>query len=100
MCRPLSEDTGWTKTKTDYGLSTFSRHALTFDIEAQLPLDLPLGIPDGIAPLIGTCHSAEGDVVLVDTHAALVAFPGLTRTGQQHQSRPTGGGERERGYIF
>lgn len=48
---------------------------LTSDVEAQLHLDIAVGISDGVAPLVSTCDSLEYDVLFADADSSLVALP-------------------------
>lgn len=48
---------------------------LTSDFEAQLHLDIALGIHYGVAPLVSTCDSLEYDVLFAGADSALVALP-------------------------
>lgn len=59
---------------------------LTFDVETHFLFDGTCVIPDSVASLICTRDSTEGDAMLIDTDATLVALPECPWTGQQHQS--------------
>jgi hypothetical protein len=61
---------------------------LTLHVEADLPLDVAVGVPDGVAALVRPRGGAQGHVAFVDDDTPLVAVPGQPRAGHQHQSRP------------
>lgn len=60
---------------------------LTSDIEAQLGLDLALGISDGVAALVAACGPLEGEVALDDLNPTQVALRGHADTGPQHHGQ-------------
>lgn len=60
--------------------------ALTFDTETLGFLYITGGVPDAITTLVRTRDSDEGDTLLIEHDATLVALRDFLRMGQQHLS--------------
>lgn len=62
-------------------------YPLTSDVEAQLGLDVALGVSDSVAALVSACGPLEDDLVLDDLDPTQVALRGHADTGPQYHGR-------------
>lgn len=60
---------------------------LTSDVEAQLGLDVALGVSDSVAALVGACGPLESDMALDNLNPTQVALRGHADTGPQYHGQ-------------